>query len=128
MRRTVLGAAIGGTIGLLGAVACIEVGVIAFGTDLAGCAFGVLVAASLAAMQGAMAAGIYGGAGRARVAAVGGVVGGLGAFFVLRGATVWIDLSVFGAGPAGQLAAIMLPATQAIVGAVSASLGRRACP
>ncbi len=58
---------------------------------------------------------------RGRGAWVGGITAAVSAGLLFHDATGWTDLSVFAAGPAGMLAFVFFPATQAVTALVLGS-------
>jgi hypothetical protein len=57
----------------------------------------------------------------AKLASLGALFGGVSALLLVRDATAWLDLSVFGAGPAGELVFFTMPLAQLVAGAVVGS-------
>lgn len=124
MRRPWLCALLGATLGTVAAVVTTEtLGMAAFAPGLVRRCIGIAIAALLGAFQGALLSRLFpGGTKSWRIALTGALFAGLFALLLVRAATVWVNLSVFGGAPAGELAFLMLPVTQGLTGAVVGSL------
>jgi hypothetical protein len=124
MKRTWLGAASGATWGLVSAVVIAEAsGMTAFSSAFGHGVCAVAISVSLGATSGALLSLPW--ARRlsiAKLSSLGALFGGLSTLLFLRNATAWIDLSVFGAGPAGELVFLTIPLAQLVAGAVVGSL------
>jgi hypothetical protein len=129
MRATAIGAAAGGGLGAVIAVALSEAfPSSSFYPGLLRAAFGVCVATALGAVQGLISSrwSVLAKRGPRALLAIGGGCAAFISLLLSRAWTMWVALSVFGAAPAGRLALASLPVSQAITGAILGALARGA--
>jgi hypothetical protein len=117
MRLEPIGGAVGAALGVLAALIAIEaLSMPAFEPGAGRALLGVAVALGLGASQGAAWSCWGSRPHRTRLVWIGAVCAGFVALVLTRCWSTWLDLSVFGAGPAGRLALVALPLSQAIAG------------
>ena len=124
MARMMMTTVLGLTAGCVAAASCLEAfGGFAFPESWTGTVVCVAVSAGVGAAQGALVRALPPKArGVPSLAIAGAVFAGFTALLFVRVLTAWTSLSVFGAGPAGRLAVLVLPFSQAMAGLLLGAL------
>ena len=125
MKVVVLGAALGACLGGCAAAAVLEGLGVPSAPSLGDALLLAGLAATLGGAQGALAPRLLAGrAGRMSVRriAIGAAFAAFVSLLCASAATGWLDVSVFGAGPAGRLTIVVLPLSQTVAGAVVAAV------